>query len=187
MGISLLSTPRLMILISVLILCIGCGYQFRAGGKPVGIEIESLAIPLIESSSSDMGFEADFTRIIRQEFISHANVPITGMEQASAILSGRIHEIKTQPLTYDSLQQTVGGRLLTHETTSSRMLKIRLEMSLTDRTTGKVIWHDNSMEEEAMFDVETDPLATQYNQKQALMKIASILAKRVYLKTMERF
>jgi len=43
------------------------------------------------------------------------------------------------------------------------------------------------MEEDALFNVENEPLATQYNQQQALIKIASLLAKRIYLKTMERF
>ena len=43
----------------------GCGYQFRADGEPVGIQLESLAIPLFSSTSSEIGFEADFTKMIR--------------------------------------------------------------------------------------------------------------------------
>ena len=164
-----------------------CGYRFRADGRPVGIEIDSIAIPLMTSTSSVRGFESDFTRMIREEFISHAKVPIVNREQARMVLSGRIYDIRTQPLTYDVQQQTVGGKSIAHETTSSRRLRIRLDISLKDTQTGKTIWHDSSMEEEARFEVGTDPLANQYNEQQALMKIARILAKRVYLKTMERF
>jgi hypothetical protein len=61
-----------------------------------------------------------------------------------------------------------------------------LDISLIERATGKTIWYD-AMEEEALFNVETDPLVTQYNQQQALIKISRLLAKRIYLKTMERF
>jgi hypothetical protein len=43
------------------------------------------------------------------------------------------------------------------------------------------------MEEEASFEVVADPLITRYNQQQALLKIARLLAKRIYLKTVERF
>ncbi|MFC1532080.1 LPS assembly lipoprotein LptE [Thermodesulfobacteriota bacterium] len=181
------STFILIAVMAVLVVYAGCGYNFRADGKPIGVEIKSLAIPLMTSSSSYKGFEADFTRIIREEFISHSKIPIVTREQAGAVLTGRIYEITTRPLTYDIQRQTVGGRTITHETTSSRRLKIRLDIRLTDRITGKLIWNDGSMEEEARFDVGTDPLINRYNQQQALRSIARLLAKRVYLKTMERF
>lgn len=183
------SVTRLISILFIMILFsqIGCGYHFRTTGEPLGMEIESLAIPLMTSTSSFMGFEADFTGIIREEFISHAKVSIVPKEKATAVLTGRIYEISTEPLTYDLQQQTIEGRTITHETTSSRRLKVRLDIHLTDRTTGKLIWHDNSMDEEASFDVGTDPLANRYNQKKALQKIARLLAKRIYLKTMERF
>ncbi len=177
----------LLMIFVALTVCTGCGYHVRAGGKPMGIEIKSLAIPLMTSTSSEKGFEADFTRIIRDEFISHAKVPVVRKEEASAVLNGHIYEIVTRPLTYDTIQQTVAGRTISYGTTSSRRLKIRLDVSLTDRTTGKPIWHDSSMEEEVRFDVGADPLANRYNQEEALMKIARLLAKRIYLKTMERF
>jgi len=177
----------LLLGIALLTVCMGCGYHFRVAGEPIGVEIRSLAIPLMASTSSIKGFESDFTRIIREEFISHSKVPIVPKEDAQALLIGQIQEVSTQPLTYDLQQYHVGGRTTTHETTSSRRLKIRLDISLTDRDTGKTIWHDDSMEEEAGFDVGTDPLTDRYNQKQALKKIARLLAKRIYLKTMERF
>jgi len=177
----------LLIGIAFIIGCMGCGYHFRAAGEPMGVEIKSIAIPLMVSTSSIKGFESVFTRIIREEFISHAKVPIVPREEAQSLLIGRIQEVRTQPLTYDLQQYNVEGRATTHETTSSRRLKIRLDISLTDRDTGKTIWYDNSMEEEAGFDVGTDPLTDRYNQKQALKKIARLLAKRIYFKTMERF
>jgi len=173
--------------IAAVMLYTGCGYYFRADGKPIGIEMNSIAIPLVTSSSSEKGFEADFTRMLREEFISHSEVAIVETGQADMILKGRIVYIETMPLSYDSREYEAGGRTVTHETTNSRRLKIRLDISLIERATGKSIWHDGNMEEDALFNVENEPLATQYNQQQALIKIASLLAKRIYLKTMERF
>lgn len=167
--------------------CVGCGYQFRANGEPVGIEIGSIAIPLVTSTSSDETFEADFTRMVREEFISHAKIPVVAREQADKVLKGHIYEITTQPLTYDTTERTISGRVISHESTSSRRLQICLDISLIDGATGKIIWHDSSMEEEARFDVVPDPLTTQYNQQQALIQISRLLAKRIYMKTMERF
>ena len=176
-------------LISILLMVIftGCGYHFRADGKPIGIEMNRIAIPLVTSSSSEKGFEADFTRMLREEFISHSVVSIVETGQADMILKGRIVHIETMPLSYDSREYKSGDSSVIHETTNIRRLKIRLDISLIERATGKSIWHDGDMEEDAMFNVENEPLATQYNQQQALIKIAGILAKRIYLKTMERF
>ncbi len=87
------------LLLLLTLLLAGCGYQFRADGEPVGIQLESLAIPLFSSTSSEIGFEADFTKMIRQEFISHGRVPIVAEEKAQAVLVGKVVEVRADPLT----------------------------------------------------------------------------------------
>jgi hypothetical protein len=165
----------------------GCGYSFRATGEPMGIRLDSLAVPMIESTSSDIAFEASFTKIVRDKFITQGKVPIVSAEQAQAILSGRVYDIRTVPLSYRVEQQTVGGVATTYEETTRRRLIVKLDMRLADTNTGKVIWHEKAMEEMAIFEVSEDPLVTQFNQRVALEFIARELAARVFLKTMERF
>lgn len=174
-----------------LVLCFfgfsGCGYNFRADGEPVGIEIKSLAIPMIESSSSEKGFEAAFTTVLRNEFISHAHVPLRNKDHAGMILKVEVYKVSTQPLTYDTTQRTVSERVVTHETTSSRRLILHLDASLIDSSTGKAVWNDSSMTEEASYAVTADPLVNRKNEKDALLKIAGLLSRRIYNRTMERF
>ena len=165
----------------------GCGYQFRADGRPVGMEIRSLAIPLMTSTSSHIAFEPDFTKVIREEFISHASVPILPREQAQLVLVGHVRDIQTDPLTYDLDPRTVEGYDVTYAATNSRRLRVELDAKLVGRATGKVVWSDSSLADEARFEVSADPLRTRYNQREALRRISGRLAKRVYLKTMERF
>jgi len=50
-----------------------------------------------------------------------------------------------------------------------------------------VIWREAGMEDQASYPVSGDPLKLRYTEQQALEKIASRLAKRIYLRTMERF
>ena len=178
---------KLLASIIVITVIMGCGYRFRATGEPVGINYRSLAIPLMTSTSSDKGFEADFTRIIRQEFISNATVPFMSEDKAQAVLRGKIHDIKTEPLAYDIQQLRVQGHLTTHKVTRSRRLKIKLAVKLTDRDSGAVLWRDAAMVEEASFIINEDPLETRYNQQLAVEEIARRMAKRIYLKTMDRF
>jgi PBP1b-binding outer membrane lipoprotein LpoB len=153
----------------------------------MGISLDSLAIPMIESTSSDIGFEASFTKIVRDKFVSQGKVNLVTMAQAQAVLSGRVYEIRTVPLSYRTEQQTVSGVARTFEETKSRRLILKLDMRLTDTQTGKVIWHEKRMEEMAIFEVSEDPLVTQFNQRLALELIARELANRIFLKTMERF
>ncbi len=158
----------------------GCGYQLQATNEPKGIDIPSLAIPLIPSPSSSLGFEGDFTMMIRKEFVSHSQIPLVSKEEAAFLLIGNVREIKTEPLSYKVTNDTF-------EVTSSRWLKIRLAAKLMNRTTGEVVWDDEAMEEKAPFTVDSDPLKTRYNQRKAARRIAQLLAERIYLRTMERF
>jgi outer membrane lipopolysaccharide assembly protein LptE/RlpB len=165
----------------------GCGYHLRADGEPVGIELESLAIPMFSSTSSEIGFEADFTKVIRQEFISYGKVPIVPEEKAQMVLVGKIREIRADPLTYRTQDFTLGGYTSTYEVTKSRKLRVRVEVQLMDRRQGKIVWREPGMEEQASYTVSTDPLEMRYSERQALEKIAGRLAKRIYSRTMERF
>lgn len=174
-------------LLVLLCICTSCGYSFRATGEPMGISLDSLAIPMIESTSSDIGFEASFTKVVRDKFISQGRVDLVPVEQAQAVLSGRVYEIRSLPLSYRTEQQAVSGVVTTFEETRSRRLILKLDMRLTEAKTGKVIWHEKAMEEMAIFEVSEDPLVTQFNQRLALEIIARELANRIFLKTMERF
>ena len=109
------------------------------------------------------------------------------MPVAEVILIGHVHEISASPLTYDTQRQTVDGNTSSYEVTRSRRLRVVLDVKLMDNTKGQVIWRESNMIEKATFKVSTDPLSNRFNQKQALERITGRLAKRIYLKTMERF
>ncbi len=176
--------------IFILIVCLtlfSCGYRFRPAGGSIGMRLDSIAIPVFPGPSSFMGLEGDFTRIVREEFITHSRVRIVRKDEAQGILYCRIHSINTIPLTYSVLRQNIHGYTSTDEVTKSRTLKVRLHVKLTDAKTGKIIWQDSTLTEEANFQVSTDPLSTIHNQRQAFISIAHSFATRIYSRTMERF
>jgi len=176
--------------LTVLACCLlvtGCGYRFRGAGEAIGISLESLAIPLFPSTSSYAGYEADFTRILRDEFIRHSRVSIVSKENAQAVLSGKICSITTEPLTYSVTKETIHGYTSTDALTRSRKMRVWVEATLIDRKTETAIWQDGSFTAEAGFSVSSDPLRTSYSQRQAFIAIAKDIATRIYSKTMERF
>ena len=164
---------------------LGCGYQFRASGAPLGIKIQSLAIPLIESSSSELGFEATFTKVFREVFISKTKIPLLPEAKAEAVLTGRIYDIKTEPIAFR--QKTVDGEVTSYSVTSRRQVTVKLDAKFTIKATGEVIFHEKDMLERANYNVETDPLRTAYNEQVAYELIARALADRLFLKSTERF
>ena len=165
----------------------GCGYHFRSVGSSLNVYLESIAIPPFSSSSSYAGIEDDFTTVVRQEFISRSKVRLVKEKSAQAVLRGRLHSVTTEPLTYTVTQQTIHGLLSTDKVTSSRVLRVRLEITLTDTATEEIIWQDGNLTEKASFQISSDPLTTQHNQRLALISIARDLAARIYSRTMERF
>jgi len=176
--------------IFILIICLplfSCGYHFRPAGGSIGVSLDSIAIPVFSSPSSFMGLEGDFTRIVREEFITHSRVRIVRKDEAQGVLCCRIHSVKTTPLTYSVLKQTIHGYTSTDKVTKSRTLRVKLNVKLTDTKTGKIIWQDSTLAEEANFQISTDPLSTLHNQRQAFISIAHRFATRIYSRTMERF
>jgi hypothetical protein len=169
------------------LLSMGCGYSLREKGQPVGISISSLSIPMMASTSSAAGFEADFTRVIRQEFVSHSRVPLVSPEEAEYLLTGEVYDITTEPLSYKSTKSLFEGNTIYHDVTSSRTLRLKLKAKLVDRRTGEPLWQVEDMEGKASYSVSADPMTTRFNQKRAVQSIAKDLAEKLYLKTMERF
>ena len=163
----------------------GCGYHFRAAGEPLGIKIQSLAIPLIESTSSELAFEATFTRVFRETFISKTKIPLLPEAKADAVLTGRIYDIRTEPIAFR--QGTVDGQVTTYSVTSRRQVTVKLDAKFTVRATGEVIFNAKAMEERANYNVSTDSLVTRYNEQVAYELIARALADRLFLKSTERF
>jgi outer membrane lipopolysaccharide assembly protein LptE/RlpB len=181
---------RLTSIILILIFCslaFGCGYYFRPGGFPLNVDLESIAIPCFSSTSSYPGIENDFTKVVRQEFISQSRVRIEDEATAQAVLRGRVSSVTTEPLAYTVTRQTVHGLPSTDEVTNSRTLRVTVDVMLTDTETGEIIWHDSNLTEEGIFGVSSDPLVTQYNQRKALTSIAQGLATQIFSRTMERF
>ncbi len=177
----------LLMIIGTCLLTVGCGYRFNLSGSSLRGELHSLAIPTIASRTTIEGLEADFTNIIRKEFLSHSTIPLVSVKEASAVLMGKIERIETSPLSYDIQKNSVGGKTVSYELTNLRRIKVKLTMKMVKRNTGEVIWEERGMEEKASYSVSNDPVETNFREKAALRKIAQRLAKRVYLKTVDTF
>ncbi len=165
----------------------GCGYRFRTTGEPMNNGFKSISIPIVESTSTTMGFESEFTSAIRDEFISYSKLPILPEDSADIIILCRIYEINEEPIAYRLTRYDVKGTEITHEVTRSKRMSIKMDVKVKERETGRLLWHEKAMMDRAIYLVDDDPLVTRFNRKTAIKEIAERISKRIYLRTMERF
>jgi hypothetical protein len=165
----------------------GCGYHLGEAGAPAGLSLGSLAIPLVESTASEPGFEAVFTRALREEFISYSKLPLVSENEARVILHSRVRAIRTESSSTQYTQPLSGNLSGVYEITRLRWLRLRLDARLVERETGKELWAVNDLEDRESFLVEQDPLQTRYQQERALERIAQRMAERLYAYAVERF
>lgn len=171
----------------LILLAAGCGYQPAGSAVPDRLDISGLALSIVESTSSSLGFEAEFTRRIRQEFISFSGVPLMPEADAPYVLECSVREINTRPLRYSSRRTVVQGRESVFWRTAARELSIGVEARLVERATGKVIWHDSSIVETATWNLGADPLADREAERVAVRRIAERIASQLYSRTVARF
>jgi outer membrane lipopolysaccharide assembly protein LptE/RlpB len=176
-----------ILLVLSIVLVAGCGYHVRKGGKPLGLKIQSIAIPLVKSPASTLGFEGDFTRVIRQEFISHSSLELVPRDRADAILLTNVTRINTESIGYDITRNTIQNHTIDYAVTNRRRMWVRVDARLIDGKSGAVIWEEKGIREQADFAVSEDPLVTRYNRKLAVESIALNVANRLFAMTMERF
>ncbi len=165
----------------------GCGYRPAGSAVPDDVHIAGLAFSVVESSSSSLGFESEFTRNIRQEFISFSRVPLMSEAEAPYVLECRVTHIGTRPLRFSPTRTTVQGRDYAYWRTSSRELSIAVDARLVESATGKVVWQDYSIVETAIWNIGADPLKDREAQRQAIRRAAGRIASQLYSRTMARF
>ena len=165
----------------------GCGYKPSGSAVPDRMDISGLALSIVGSTSSSLGFEAEFTRTIRQEFISFSGIPLMTEADAPYILECNVREINTRPVRYTSKKSIIQGRESVFWRTAARELSIVVEARLIERATGNVLWHDSSIVENSTWNLRADPLADREAERVAVRKIAERIASQLYSRTAARF
>ena len=177
----------LLMPVLIVLLLASCGYRLRQSGNPVGLEIRSIAVPLIKSPASTLGFEGEFTKILREEFISHSSLEVLPGDRADAVLVASVRRIATRAVGYAITQNTIQGGTANYEVTNRRRIRLNVDARLVSRKSGEIIWQEKGVREETDFVVSDDPLETRYNRQLAIRTMARDAAKRFFAKTMERF
>jgi outer membrane lipopolysaccharide assembly protein LptE/RlpB len=112
-------------------LFVGCGYHFSGGGTlPQGVQKITLAE--IDNETLEVGTEKQLQWALEEEFRKRGSSIVD--EGGEGILNVTMRQLDLRPLSFDSRDQVLEYQLI-----------LLLDVQLTHRETGKLLWQANNM------------------------------------------
>lgn len=111
----------------------GCGYSLVGTGKGwLPDDIRTVWVPAFINDTPVVGLEQRFTAAVLRELSARGRLkPAAALDQADAVLSGRISGYSLQPVRFDAQ-----GRALEYQ------VLITARITLADRKSGKVLFDE---------------------------------------------
>jgi hypothetical protein len=150
----------------------GCGYH-PLGAEPMGGVTRTLAVPLFNNRSTEVGLEAIMANALIRTFSQTRAVKVTPYEdQADLVLDGKVQSVDNLSVAYSSVSQSTVRRVI-----------VRVELTLKQRDNGKVLWKDTQILES---DYVVDPSyqAGEVTRAEGLRRAAANMAQRVLNKVL---
>lgn len=157
----------------LLLLLGGCGYRFSGEGPGPQPGLQRIAIPVFENNTSEAGLEAVFASALRREFILRSQLQVVPVEQAEAILKGRITNIYTSRVAQREVEETIQTRLF-----------LTVDIRCEDAQTGSVIWqYPGYTYHRTYSEASNDPVVLYENRRRA----EEFLAREMSIRIHDRF
>jgi outer membrane lipopolysaccharide assembly protein LptE/RlpB len=154
--------------LTILLLFAGCGYRL-VGSSSLPSHIKTIAIPTFDNDTNEPGIEDVLTQALRTVFLRGGKVKLVGKDSADALLSGKILWYNDDEVIEFNEQNNP----------SKYRLTITLDITLEDRTTGKVLWQDQQLQGTSDFSGGDDSGLSTESKQQKLEELASELAEKV--------
>lgn len=163
------SLPRTVLALAgmSLLVAVGCGYHLGAHSCESDVMAKNIAIPLFQNLSHEPRLENLLTEAFRDRIQALPCVSLCSTNRADALLKGKILSVESYTVAVD-------------EEFFAMEYKMRVEMavSLVRSEDGKVLWRDDSLQEEVSFYATSDALLFKDNREEALMDLASRMSER---------
>jgi hypothetical protein len=167
-----MKAPDRWFAIVLLLSLMGCGYH-PLGAEPSGGVTRTLAVPLFNNRSTEVGLEAILANALIHSFSETRAVKVTPYEDgADLVLDGKVQSVDNTSVAYSSVTQSTVRRVI-----------VRVELTLKQQDNGKVLWKDTQILEE---DYVVDPSyqAGEVTRAEGLRRAAVKMAQRVMNKVL---
>lgn len=117
----------------------GCGYRpVGRAEAPAAADRPTVAIPLFANRSTEIGLESLFANTFIETFGRSPAMRVTTLpDKADLVLEGKISSVAYSSTAFFNINRSL-----------VRRVTIRVDVQLTRRSTGKVIWKDHGLVQE---------------------------------------
>jgi hypothetical protein len=170
-----LAAARLVALSLLPLLSVACGYQFVRYQDALG-DTRRVAILGIGNDTCEPGVDSLVTESLTREFHRRkALIVVSDPESADLVIGGDVDRLQTESLSFSSIQFA-----LEYQVT----MTVALEITRRDGTS--ILLDPNALQESELYLASADVEVARKNRKEALRRVASMLAGRVHDALFER-
>ena len=162
----------------ILLTAAGCGYHVSGKGDLLPKTLHTIAVPAFGNLTVRYKLTDRLPEAIAQEFIARTRYQvIPDASQADAILNGTIITFISYPILFD--QAT--GRA------TALQVNVRMGITLTERTTGKVLYTNPNFEMKQRYEISIDPEKYFEESDTALNRLCRETARQIVSAILENF
>jgi outer membrane lipopolysaccharide assembly protein LptE/RlpB len=156
----------------------GCGYHVAGHNNALPKNIHVIAVMALENKTSSYRIEQKLTAATIHEFLARTQYKIVSTAaEGDAVLRGKVLSLEAAPLLFD----TQTGRATT------MLVTVRCEVSLTDATTSKMLYHNADFLFRNEYEISTDVSSFFEEQDPALDRVAHDFATRLVAAVVENY
>jgi hypothetical protein len=157
---------------------IGCGYHVAGRNNALPKSIHVIAVVALENRTSGYRIEQKLTAATIHEFLARTHYKIvSNAADGDAVLRGKVLSLDATPLLFD----TQTGRATT------MLVTLKCEVTLTDSTTSKVLYHNADFLFRNEYEISTDVKSFFEEQDPALDRVAQDFATRLVAAVVENY
>lgn len=156
----------------------GCGYHVAGRGDLLPKNIKTIAVPAFGNVTTRYMLSRLLSEDITREFIERTRYAVVADPgKADAVLTGTVVNAFAVPTTVDP----VTGRA------TGIQAVVTLQLTLTDRATGKVLWNRPSADFRERYQIAIDPSQYFDESSTAMIRLSKDVARSVVSGVLEQF
>jgi outer membrane lipopolysaccharide assembly protein LptE/RlpB len=119
----------------------GCGYHMEGHSDALPKSIHVIAVPAMENKTTTYRIEQKLTAATVHEFLAATKYKVVSDPNGGdAVLRGKVLSLEVVPLTY----QQISTPTITAAQATSMLITMKCEVTLFDRDTDKVLYHNDN-------------------------------------------
>lgn len=169
---------RIAAVLAVAALGSGCGYHVSGRADMLPKTIKTIAVPAWGNVTTRYKLAEALPADITREFISRTRYTIVAEpERADAVLAGAV----VNQFAYPAVADPASGRA------TGMLVVVYLQVTLTERSTGAVLFTRPSMEVRERYEISVDPKAYFDESETAMQRLSRDVARSVVSAILEQF